>query len=373
MPTLRLAKQLVRTTAVGAVLLAVGLTAACGSSDSTSNGDTSGGAKVATVTLATPFPEGTPGAIPNWLGDKLGYFKEEGIDVKVVSLAGQPAQAVGLVSAGKADLVNAVPDTLIVPTSKGQDIGLKWVFTPYQAPSFSIVVPQSSSIQSAKDLAGKKVSMSSLGAPFETFARANITADGGDGAALKPVAMPVAAAMEQLRSRAVDAVVANNSEIDVSAAASGLAVRKLPLPPAVAQTFAAGFLVRKDASPAQMEAYGRYLRGYMKAAVFARENPEAAIRMNWERYPASKAKNLSDDQAMAQAKAALLATVDQFRKGVDGQWGYLAPERWTAHIAYLGLADKIKDPSSLYDNSLLKTANDFDENAVKKQAANWQG
>lgn len=370
MTTAPLTRRLVRGTTIGAVALTLGLTAACGSgSDSDSN---DAGAKVTNLTLATPFPDGTPGGIPNWLGDKLGYFKEEGISVKVVSLAGQPAQAVGLVAAGKADLVNSVPDTIIAPAAKGEDNGLKWIFSPYQGPSFSIVVPEDSPIQSAKDLAGKTVSMSSLGAPFETFARANVTAAGGDGTKLKPVAIPVTAAMEQLRKGGIDAVVANNSEIDQSASASDLAVRKLALPDAVAQTFAAGFIVRTDATAGQMDAYGKYLRAYIKSAIFAQENPEAAVRLNWERFPASKPKNLSEDEAMAQAKGALLATVSQFKKGTNGQWGYLGAERWTAHINYLGLEGKIADPSKLYDNSLLEVANDFDEAAVKKQAADWQ-
>ncbi|MEX0426137.1 ABC transporter substrate-binding protein [Nocardioides sp. DS6] len=364
-------RRLLRTTAMGAAALTLGLSAsACGAGADTASGG--GGSNVTTITLATPFPDGTPGAIPNWLGEKLGYFKEEGINVKVVSLAGQPSAAVGLVSAGRADIVNAAPDTLIVPAASGKDNGLTWIFTPYQAPSFSIVVPDDSPITSAKQLAGKKVSMSALGAPFETFARANVTADGGDGQALSPVTMPVTAAMEQMSKGAVDAVVANNSEIDQSAAASGITVRKLPLPPAVAKIFAAGFIVRRDASPAQMDAYGKYLRAYMKAAIFAQENPEAAVRMNWEKYPASKPKNVPDDQAMAQAKDALLATVEQFKKGVNGQWGYLAPDRWAAYIDYLGLKGKVADPAKLYDNSLLATANDFDAAAVKKQADAWK-
>ncbi|UDY23483.1 ABC transporter substrate-binding protein [Nocardioides sp. Kera G14] len=362
-------KRLIRGAAAGVAVLSVALTAACGGSDS---GTAADGSKLTTITLATPFPDGTPGAIPNWLGEKLGYFKDEGLNVKVVSLAGQPAQAVGLVSAGKADLVNSVPDTIIVPSAKGQDLGLKWVFTPYQAPSTSIVVAEDSPIQSAKDLAGKKVSMSALGAPFETFARANVKADGADGDSIKPVAMPVAAAMAQLQNGAVDAIVANNSEIAVSAPAAGVKVRTLPLPTSVAQTFAAGFLVRDDASKAQMDAYGKYLKAYMEAAVFAQTNPEAAVRMNWEKYPASKPKNVSEDAALAQGKAALLATVSQFKKGTNGQWGYLAPERWDADIAYLGLTGKIADPSKLYDNSLLAAANDFDEAAVVKQAQEWK-
>lgn len=354
--------------AMGAVLFS---TACAAQTPATSTAATTSTAKRASLTIAVPFGAGAPGGIPLWIGGKLGFFEEENLDVKVVNLPGKPAEAVGLVVAGQADLTITSPDTIIVPTAKGEKQGLSWVFTPYQRPTFAIGVPENSDIRSAKDLEGKNIGMASQGPPFETFMSGNVKADGGDPTAAKITVVAASPAFEAMRRGDIGAYVDNRAVLALTALLTDTKMRMLPLPDSVEKGIAGGVLIRSNSTEEQRDAYARFLRAFLKSGIFAQENSEAAVKANWELYPASKPADQSDEAAMNTAKVVLDTSVDEYRPTADGKWGYIAPERWTAYIAGLGLGDKIPDPAILYDNSLLNKISDFDEAAVRQAARSY--
>ena len=362
-------RALAAAVAVAAALLLSTVGCTLDTSASTAGGqDSSGAGSTDHITIATPTPAGAPAGVPVWIGKDNGYFADENLSVDVVSFPGQPANAVAAVVAGKADLVISAPDALIVPTANGQDLGLKWIFTPYQAPTFAIAVSPDSPIRNAADLAGKRVAMPSTGVPFQTFLNANISGEGGDPSGVKIITAPAAASLQALQRGDVDAVVSNPNDLAQTEAVAGIHTTTLPLAPAVAKDFGAGFLMRADSTPAQQAVYTKYLRAYLKSALFAKANPAAAVKMNWDIYPAAKPTDQSEDQATAAAQASLQATVNLFVPATNGTWGYIAPSRWAAHIADLGLTSKIADPSVLYDNSMLDKIADFDPAQVKADA-----
>lgn len=339
--------------------------AACSTDD---NATTTEGTSKDKLTVAIPFVLGAPNGAPMWLGEGLGFFEEEGLDVEVIALPGKPSEIFGLVVAGKADVAISQPDTLVYPIAEGNDQGLEWVFTPYQAPIFGIFVEESSGIKSAKDLAGKKVGMGSLGAPFETFMRANVKADGGDAESVEAVAISSgSAAMEALKKGEIDAFVGNQGDIAIAQLATATEGRLLEFPNAVAEGFAAGFVMREDTDEAKRDVIARYIRAVIKSAIVAQENPEHAIEVNWEMYPASKpVENV--EKALEEAKVSLNVSVSNYKKADNGQWGYINKERWEKFVANNGFTDKIPDVTILYDYSLLDKINDFDEEAVREKA-----
>jgi NitT/TauT family transport system substrate-binding protein len=362
--------RLVRIAAVTAVLtLAV---TACTSQTPEPEESPGAGPAPASLIVTVAFPAGSPGGATMWIGEELGYFEEENLDVEFVNLAGRPAETVGLVVAGQADMVIASVDALVVPLGNGDDLGLKWLFTPYQAPSFAIAVAEDSDIESAADLEGKTVAMSAQGPPFETFMKANVSGDGADPSTVEIVTVGGSAAAEALNRGEIDAIVANRADLVLASKAVGVEIRELPQPENVANSIAAGFMVRADATDEQKDAYARYLRAYLKASIFAQENPEAAVALNWQMFPAGKPADLSEEDALKQASTILKATVDQFRPAEDGTWGLIDEKRWDAYIANLGLSAKIPDASVIYDNSLLDKISDFDADEVSEFAKNYK-
>ncbi|WP_066254469.1 ABC transporter substrate-binding protein [Neobacillus drentensis] len=339
-----------------------------GSSDKKSGSESKSKDK---VTVAIPFVPGAPSGAYLWLGEGLGFFKEEGLDVEIVALAGKPAEAIGLVVAGKADIAISQPDALVFPMAQGNDQGLSYIFTPYQKPVFGIAVPKSSDISSPKQLEKKTVAMTALGAPFETFLKANVKADGGDPSMIDSVTIGSGvAAMEALGKGDIDAYVGNQADIAIASLVTDKETKILPFPSEIQEGFAAGFVMRKDTDGAKKDAIARYIRAVLKSAIFAQENPVKAVAVNWEMYPASKPTDKSEEQATKEAKVSLGVTVSNFSPASDGKWGYISEERWKKFVANNGLTAKIPDVTKLFDYSLLDEINKFDEAEVRKQAKN---
>ncbi|MEH7252368.1 ABC transporter substrate-binding protein [Neobacillus niacini] len=324
------------------------------------------------IVIATPFPLGAPAGTPTWLGETLGYFEEEGLEVEIVSLPGKPAETIGLVVAGKADIAFSQPDALVFPLADGKDQGLTWIFSPYQKPIFGIAVKKTSDISSPSQLENKTVGMLSLGAPFETFLNANVSADGGNPSTIDNVAIGSgAAALEALRKGDINAFVGNQADMATAALVTGTEIRLLPFPDKVGESFAAGFVMRKDTDKKKRDAIARYLRSVVKTGIFAQENPDKAVELNWEMYPASKPTDKSEEQAIKEAKVSLGVIANSYQSASNGQWGYISENRWQKFIESNGLTEKISDVTKLYDYSLLDLINSFNEEEVREQARNF--
>ena len=117
-------------------------------------------------------PQSTHG--PTFIAWYKGYFKAEGLDVKIDPGKGS-ADAVRKVVAGTHDLGWADINAIIQYNAKNPDKAVKTVLMLYEQPPFSICVMAKSSIKTPKDLVGH-----SLGAPvfdasyqlFPAFAKA---------------------------------------------------------------------------------------------------------------------------------------------------------------------------------------------------------
>ncbi len=136
-------------------------------------------AGIATAQADTPVrltldwvPQSTHG--PSFVAQYQGYFKAEGLDVKIDPGKGS-ADAVRKVVAGTHDMGWADINAIIQYNAKNPDKQVKTVMMLYEQAPFSICVMAKSSIKTPKDLVGK-----SLGAPvfdasyqlFPAFAKA---------------------------------------------------------------------------------------------------------------------------------------------------------------------------------------------------------
>nr|MDT0657345.1 ABC transporter substrate-binding protein [Micromonospora sp. DSM 115978] len=154
------------------------LSAACGSSDDDSDAGTTGGPDQVKVG-AIPIVD----VAPLHLGKEKGFFAEQNIEVEVVNTTGGAAAVPGVVS-GEFDFAFGNLVSLIVARSQG--LPLKAIAegnssTGKDGEDFGgIVVPGDSPIQSASELAGKKVAVNNLKNIGDTTVRAAIRKAGGD-------------------------------------------------------------------------------------------------------------------------------------------------------------------------------------------------
>ncbi|WP_245861823.1 ABC transporter substrate-binding protein [Phycicoccus duodecadis] len=186
-------------------LIALGATsalllAACGSGDgslgtssSASSSAAGGGSGSGAMTPLTVGVIPIIDVAPIYLGVDQGFFKDEGLDVKL-ELAQGGAAIVPAVVSGQYQFGFSNTTSLLLATAKG--LPLKAVASGNQATDDpakdfgGVVVKQDSPIKSPKDLAGKKVGVNNLNNIMTTTINKWVRDDGGDPSTIQYTELP---------------------------------------------------------------------------------------------------------------------------------------------------------------------------------------
>ncbi|MBT2224434.1 ABC transporter substrate-binding protein [Nonomuraea sp. NEAU-A123] len=188
-----------RTLVVLAVLI---LTAACGGSSqpaTTNQGKTKVTAGVIAIVDTAPIH----------LGKAKGFFDEQNIALTITPVQGGAAAISGAVSG---QFQFAFANTTSLLTAKQQGLDVKVVAngvssTGQQGKDFSaVLVKNDSPIKSAKELAGKKISVNQLKNIGDTTVRASVRKAGGDPSGIQFVELPFPDAPPALQAGRVDAI-----------------------------------------------------------------------------------------------------------------------------------------------------------------------
>lgn len=198
--------------------IAVALTALLGLSacagGSVSGGDSpsstaSGGGDAATgelekLTLGM-WPSSTVAAFE--IAKEAGIFEKNGIDLEIVLGQGSAAH-LPAVSSGTMDFLVASPITPLVGSERGLDVKIVAgyaVNNPDVPDDSTVVVASDKSIQSAKDLSGKRVSVNALGSIGEIGIKEAVALDGGDPNSIEFVQLGLHEVQAQIDSGQIDA------------------------------------------------------------------------------------------------------------------------------------------------------------------------
>lgn len=304
----------------------------------------------------------------------LGYWKEEGLDVSVTSVEGSVAGMQQL-AAGNVTVVSLGPEEIVIGREKG--IRIKGFYVQARETIFRLVVPADSEIQSVKDLKGKTIGVPSLASGSVPFARALAASAGLDPEKdvrflATGVGAPGALALQQKK---VDAFGLWDT-LQASMENSGLRLRRLDLPivhEMLGQTLAASdeFLA---ASP---EVLVGVARGIAKATVFGLANPEAAVRIHWKLYPASRPQAGDDARLLKDALHVFNARFDLQRVDTreDRRFGIGSPAQWEKLRAIYKeqkLVQGTVPAADLYTPQLVDAVNRFDAPAIVRQAREYK-
>ncbi|MFG6193115.1 ABC transporter substrate-binding protein [Nonomuraea sp. JJY05] len=186
------------------IVLAALFTAACGGTQpATSPGQAKQGGKVDAGVIAIVD------TAPIHLGKAKGFFTEQNIDLTITPVQGGAAAVSGAVSG---QFQFAFANTTSLLTAKQQGLDVKVVAngvssTGQQGKDFSaVLVKQDSPIRTAKDLAGRKISVNQLKNIGDTTVRASVRNAGGDPTGIEFVELPFPDAPAALQSSRVDAI-----------------------------------------------------------------------------------------------------------------------------------------------------------------------
>lgn len=303
---------------------------------------------------------------------KLGYYAEEGEAVEMLDMSGNAAneQAVltGVCDVGSFSVVGGAMNVIAEHPSVDLIVVYCWLRKPF----WVMAVKEDSPFQSIRDLKGKTIGMRNAGDTGYVGGRHLLEDFGIDpdrDVSWIAVGEPGPAGLALTRGT-VDALAYLDTGC-VRMELEGIKLRFLPLSARVKNMPGAYFAVRKPALEKERDFFVRFFRGLAMSTLFAYTNPDVAIKLHWALYPETKPRDLSDAEAMKEARAVLdIRRVNWVPApgDPDQRIGGMSKAEFAAEVAYMGLATKIPDVSPYFTTDLLDDANKFDHQAIINQA-----
>jgi NitT/TauT family transport system substrate-binding protein len=317
-------------------------------------------ARTITTGVGAPFAVAT----------KMGWFKQEGVEVDVVPLPGS-ADCVKNVATG--ELPVSLPSVEPLATARPQGVRAKIFYTAYQTNGYGLAVPSDSPIQKAADLKGKTIGVTSLASAGVVVARAQVAAAGLDpdrdvnivvaGEGAQPAAM--------LRNHQVDAL----SQFDTQyALIENAGVKMRYLDRRQIERFPGnGFLALEDTLRTRRKELVGLARAYAKGTIFTLNNPEAAVRIVYEVFPYNRPTGKDEMTAIRDDVKVLEARMPHWRLEPAGvsRWGENSMANYREYIEFLLKWSVIKQPvetGDLITNELIDDINRLDAARVAADA-----
>lgn len=319
------------------VALAFGLTG-CGEKSE----DETGGTEQLTLTLdfyANPDHAGI------YMAQKLGYFEEAGLDIRIETPS-DPAAPMKLVAAGRSDLAISYTPEVVLAGEKGLDVVT--VAALVNQPLTSMIWLRKSRIKGVADLAGKTIAFA--GIPYQEafletiLARAELTL-----ADVQPVNVGFNL-LPALVSGSAQAMLGGFRNVEgVDLRERGKAPVVTPVDQLGVPTYDELVLVtNRERLEVDPEAYRLFLAALERGTEAAVERPGAATEAILE---------ANRDLEPKLTRAEIEATLPLLAAGTPGRpYGYLDPEEWRTFAAWMrdnGLVSQLIGPARLISNDYL--------------------
>ena len=301
---------------------------------------------------------------------KLGWFKQEGLDVEVIPLPGS-TDCVKSVAAGQ--LLVALPSVEPLAIVRPQGIKAKIYYTAYQTNGYGLAVPADSPIQKAAELKGKNIGVTNLASAGVIIARAQVAAAGLDpdrdvsivvaGEGAQPAAM--------LRNRQVEALSQFDTQYALIANA-GTTMRYLDRSQ-IERFPGNGFLVLEETVKTRRKELVGMARAYAKGTIFTLNNPEAAVRIVYEIFPETKPTGKDEATAVRDDVKVLQARMPHFLLEPAGvrRWGESSEVNYGDYVDFLlkwGVLKQKVETSDLITNELIEEINRLDAAKIASEA-----
>lgn len=288
--------------------------------------------------------------IPFEVAKAKGFFKDEGLDVNLISMKGGPPAVTALV--GKSvDFIGTTMDLVVRSTSEGKPIVM--VASTARLPFFALVTSpdQAGSIASLRDLVGKPIGVGNLGATDHLLLQYLFTKHGIDPRQATYVALgpnilhalrvgQVAAAMVQepaltLITRQGGRVLANFMDRQEAEKILGSHYQFM------------GLITRPDVLAQRKDLVGKMVRSIVRANKFIVENSGEAI-----------ARLISPEMVVGGDRALLAEVLNRYKGELypaDGRVAAPDVVRVVETQKASGVLDPAKapDPSTLYTNQFV--------------------
>lgn len=320
------------------------------------------------VTLALPFPNGAAWPYLS-VAEEMGYFKDEGLKVTILSLNGASASFKAMAT-GQADYAFSGPAQVLNGLAAGE--ATKSFYTAYQGHVYQFAVPADSPYMKIADLKGHKIGISTVAGgqyPYllATLKNAGLTVGPGKDVEIAEVGRggPATIALQEKRVAAYSASFVDMMAIELQ----GTKMRRFTEGP-TASFISDSLIATKASLDKDPKTAVGLARAIAKATLFCMEN-EAACWASITKAVPDNARN------PAFTKPLLHYTLElhKLKPEAQGRWGYQSPKAWEAISGYLLESDQLKqkvDVPQAFTNELMPEINRFDAEKVKTEARNYK-
>jgi NitT/TauT family transport system substrate-binding protein len=312
---------------------------------------------------------------------RLGYYEMEGVDLEYVNM-NSIVQAMLSVATGEADTASLAPALFLPALAKAPSLGIVAAYNWLPRNANVVVVKPESPIKSVSDLVGKRIGIRNQGDGGIVQLKLMYRELGLAASDIDFIAVgDSGTAGTALSQDKVDAIVT----FDTAAGriqAVGFPLRYLPLPPAYSRLGSGWFGFRNKDLKEDRKNVAGFCRAVAKSTLFAHANLAQALSIHWALYPDSKSKSKSDDESRKEIEIIM----DQRRNNwirrpddPDQRWGASSLQEWKAMVAIAAessnnplLSEQIGDLSHVFTNDLIDEINDFDKDAIVRQAKDFR-
>ena len=301
---------------------------------------------------------------------KMGWFKQEGLEVEVVPLPGS-TDCVKAVAAGQ--LPVTLPSVEPLAIGRPQGIKAKIFYTAYQTNGYGLGVPADSPIHKAVELKGKNIGVTNLASAGVIIARAQVAAAGLDpdrdvnivvaGEGAQPAAL--------LRSRQLEALSQFDTQYALIANA-GIPIRYLDRSQ-IERFPGNGFLALEETIKTRGKELSGLARAYAKGTIFTLNNPEAAVRIVYELFPETRPTGKDEATAVREDVKVLQARTPHFLLEPAGvhRWGESSEVNYRDYVDFLlkwGVLKQKVGTGDLITNELIEVINRLDAAKIATEA-----
>ena len=328
-----------------------------------------------TVKVGMPIPVTLTDLGYYAFGEKLGFFKEGDIDLRIIVFKGS-GKMVPQVATRKLDIGWALPGALFKSYQPGRTrLPVVYFYNIMPTWTLQLAVLESSDIKTVADLKGRKVGIGALTWGTIPMLKARLKNAGltvGENVELAAVGILGSGWLALKRDR-VQALDYNNTWHDMLEL-SGTKIRRLPIKDKFHNLFTNGFMAHRATLEPKRDMLVRFARGMAKSSIACQENPAACVKAFWRKHPNMKPKG--DEAETLPASIGMvnnrLALMNIGSKGVVGKMGYWPRKSFEYYVdAYYEsgwITTRDIEVDKMYTNGMIADINAFDENAVRAKA-----
>jgi len=301
------------------------------------------------------------------LPQALGYWKAEGLNVVIESIAGSSA-AMQLLNSGKGDATPSGASALMLANGAGMDLVSYYtnITRSFQNPA----VPAGSNIKTITDLKGKTIGTANRESGNIPFVKGLLGRAGVELSTVTFVAVGTGAeAIAAVKAGRVDAL-ALYDNIYANIENLGFPLRILTSDYSESLGFQVGLVAKRDWVKQNPAIAIGLARGIAKASLFAVTNPEAAVRLHWGIYPSTKPIGVDDKIALEQGIRTLKARMVNSGP-VEGKWGYATPGQIAGYrdlLVSAGVVPEKVTAASLWTGDYIDEINKFSTANIIEEA-----